>query len=319
MKKITLLLLCLFCLKLYAVDEEIIMEVDSLQLHATLRFPANVPYGEKMPVALFIAGSGPTDRDGNNPQMKNNSLKFLAQALQEQGIATLNYDKRGIAESVVPNMKEEDLSFEDYIRDAQRWIKFLDKDPDFTEIILIGHSEGSLIGMCAAKDNPQVSAFISIAGVGVSADEILKTQIGAQSPELLKKVSPMIDDLKQGKLLGEVDPMLNFLFRPSVQPYMISWFKYTPTEVIKELKIPVLIINGTTDIQVGTDQAELLAKANPEAELVIVEGMNHVLKETTGTNQLAQLPTYINPDLPISSELSPAIVGWLKEKIIHEK
>ncbi|MDL2322586.1 alpha/beta hydrolase [Bacteroidales bacterium OttesenSCG-928-A17] len=315
MKKLILLLLCLSCLKLYAIDEEIIMEVDGIQLHATLHFPSSVPHDTKLPVALIIPGSGPTDRNGNNPQMTNNSLKFLAQGLQEHGIATLNYDKRGIAESAIPDFKEEDLSFEDYIRDVQRWIKFLDKDPEFTDIIVIGHSEGSLIGMCAVKDNPKVAAFISIAGVGDPADEILKTQIKAQSPILLEMVSPMIDKLKQGELLGEVDPMLNTLFRPSVQPYLISWFKYTPTDIMKELTLPTLIINGTTDIQVGTDQAELLAKANPKAQLTIIENMNHVLKETTETNRLAQLPIYNNPDLPLAPELIPAITDWLKKNV----
>lgn len=310
MKKIMWLLLSLCTLFAYASEEPVSLKVDNFEIHGTLRIPES---DSTVPVVLIIAGSGPTDRDGNNPGMVNNSNKMLAEGLNENGIATLNYDKRGIAASAVPDQREEDLNFEDLIDDVIRWIDWLDKDPRFSRIIILGHSEGSLIGMCAAVDNPKIDAFISLAGVAVPADEILKKQLGEQSPLLLEIVTPMIDQLKRERLLDEeIDPQLMSLFRPSVQPYLISWFKYNPSAIIRELTIPVLIINGTTDIQVGIEQAELLKEAKPDAELILIENMNHVLKDAEEANRLAQLPVYMNPDLPLSAALVPSIVDWLK-------
>lgn len=308
MKKLFLFLLSLCSVSAYATEEPVVLTVDSINIYGTLRIPES---DSTIPVALIIAGSGPTDRDGNNPQMINNSLKMLAEGLNANGIATLNFDKRGIAQSAISGMKEENLRFEDYINDVIKWIDLLDKDPRFSEIIVIGHSEGSLIGMCAADNNPKVDAYVSIAGIAVPADEILKKQLGAQSPALLETATPMIDKLKQGELLGDIEPTWQALFRPSVQPYLISWFKYNPTEIIKKLTISVLIINGTTDIQVGTEQAELLKEADSDAKLVLIENMNHVLKEIKETNQTAQLSAYMNPELPLADELIPVIVNWI--------
>ena len=96
-----------------------------------------------IPVALIIAGSGPTDRDGNNPAMKNNSLKLLANALSVNGIASLRYDKRGIGKSQKAGGKEEDLRFDHYISDAKGWLSLLRTDERFKEVIVIsdGHAE----------------------------------------------------------------------------------------------------------------------------------------------------------------------------------
>jgi len=309
MKKILLTLFSLLSIVLYAKEEPVVLELDGVTLHGALRVP---DADTKMPVALIIAGSGPTDRDGNNPLMINNSLKMLAEGLNANGIATLNYDKRAIAESAIPDLKEEDLSFEDYINDAKALVDLLDKDPRFSEIIVIGHSEGSLIGMVTALNNPKVDAFVSVAGAAVPIDEILKKQMSEQAPELLEMATPMIEQLKRGELItDEINPMLMSLFRPSVQPYIISWFRYNPVEIIGELTIPVLIINGTTDIQVYVDQAELLKAAKPDAELIIIEKMNHVLKEAESMDMAVQQPLYISPDIPLSDALVTAIVNWL--------
>lgn len=308
MRTLILFLSIILSVHLFAAEELVTLKVDEFNIHGILRIPEAE---EKLPVALIIAGSGPTDRDGNNPQMINNSLKMLAEGLNANGIATLNFDKRGIAASATPGQKEEDTLFEDMIQDVIQWVDFLKKDERFSRIIIIGHSEGSLIGMAASLDNPKVDAFVSLAGIAVPADEILKKQLGNQSPMLLEIVTPMIDQLKRGEFIENVDPMLYSLFRPSVQPYMISWLKYNPSEIIAKLNQPLLVINGTTDIQVEVDQAELLAKANPQAHLVIIENMNHVLKEVDGIDPSTQQSAYLNPDLPLKKELIPEIVSWI--------
>ncbi len=264
------------------------------------------------PVALIIAGSGPTDRDGNNMMMKNDALKQMAHALADAGIASVRFDKRGIAGSMSAGIgkKEEDLRFENYISDAKEWIDLLRQDKHFNKIIVIGHSEGSLIGMIAAAN---ADKYISIAGCGQAADVVLKRQLAAQPDEIKNMCYPMLDSLKAGKLIKDVDPTLNSLFRPSLQPYLISWFKYDPQEEIKKLNIPVLILQGTNDLQINEDDANRLAKANPAAKLLLIENMNHVLKIVTG-DQDANVKAYNDPSLQVSAILTKAIIDFIKEK-----
>ncbi len=268
--------------------------------------------GIGIPVALIIAGSGPTDRDGNSPAMKNDSLKLLATELLKNGIASLRYDKRAVGKSRIAGLKEIDLRFEDYVEDAKGWTDFLRKDKRFGKITVIGHSEGSLIGMIASQGK-DVDKFISIAGVGQSADKTLKKQIKAQSPMVLEIASPIIDKLVQGKTVKDINPMLHSLFRPGIQPYLISWFKYDPQKEIAKLKKPILIIQGTADIQVSTEDAKMLAEGNVKAEKKIINGMNHIFKEAE-LDRLKNLQTYNQPELPIKSELIEVISGFIKKK-----
>lgn len=288
-------------------ETPVVLHTATGDLFGTLMLPANFSKG---PVALIIAGSGPTDRNGNNPVMKNESLRMLAQGLANHAIASLRYDKRGIAESKAAMKGEANLRFEDYIKDAQDWIDLLKKDKRFKKVVVIGHSEGSLIGMVAARQG--ADGYVSIAGAGRSADLLLKEQLASQ-PQNIKDISfPIIDSLVQGKTVTNVDPMLYSLFRPDVQPYIISWFRYDPQAEIKKLAIPVLVVQGTNDIQVSTQDAQLLAKANPHAQLVLIDGMNHILKNVEG-DRSANIATYNNPSLPISDKLLSAIVKFIEQ------
>jgi pimeloyl-ACP methyl ester carboxylesterase len=242
--------------------------------------------------------------------MKNNSLKMLSDSLLSHGIASLCYDKRGIAESVAAGSDESALRFENYIDDAVAWIEKLKSDNRYNKIIVIGHSEGSLIGMIAAA-RANADGFISMAGAGFKAGDILKTQLAAQ-PEAIKNACySAIDSLEAGKTVSEVNPMLYSLFRPSVQPYLISWFKYDPRVEIRKISKPVLILQGTTDIQVSVQDAENLKEALPTATLSIIDGMNHILKDAPADRQ-ANIATYSEPDLPIDKELIKDIVDFIK-------
>ncbi len=296
------------------VEKEEVLDLENCKIYGTLKVPETK---EKIPVALIIAGSGPTDRNGNNPMMTCNTYKMLADSLNGYGIATLSYDKRGIAKSA-SNQPEDELRFEDYVEDAKKWIEFLSQDSRFSEITIIGHSEGSLIGMIAGENNAKVSKFISIAGTGYPADEILKEQLTRQlegQPTAMKEqIFSYIDELKQGKLLGNVPQSLYSLFRPSVQPYMISWFKYNPQEEIAKLKIPVLILQGDSDIQVSETDANLLYKAGTNTHKVLIKNMNHVLKNSRSTDMGEQMTdSYNNPNTPINKELIERIVRFIKE------
>lgn len=316
MKKIVLhiILICFFyplnvtaAIDSSFVETPITLKTTTGDIFGTITTPKNFT---RIPVALIIAGSGPTDRNGNSNFMKNDGLKQLAYALSAENIASLRFDKRGIGESAKAAPKEEDLRFDDYVNDVKEWIEFLKKDKRFNSVIVIGHSEGSLIGMIAAKN---ADKYISIAGAGETADLILRKQLGTLPEELRDQSFSILDSLKKGKLYEGVNPQLNMVFRKSVQPYMISWFQYDPQILIKELKIPVLIIQGTADLQVKLDDANLLAKANPAAKLTIIENMNHVLKIVGDDNKL-NMKSYNDSTLQIAPEMVKSIVDFINQK-----
>lgn len=287
-------------------EESAALETLTGKINGTLLIPSS---SGKMPVVLLIAGSGPTDRNGNNPMMVNNSLKLLAEGLCAKGIATLRYDKRGIGESRNAGLKEQDLRFENYVEDAAAWVSRLKNDARFSEVDILGHSEGSLIGMIAAQEG-KVTKFISLAGVGSRAGDILREQLKSQPAGVLEQSLPILQELEDGRTVDNVPQMLYALFRPSVQPYMISWLKYDPCEEIAKLKIPVLIVQGSTDIQVPVEEAGKLAAANLRSKKVIVEGMNHVLKEAPADRQ-ENVKTYVNASLPLKQGLVDTIAGFV--------
>ncbi|WP_144551793.1 S9 family peptidase [Peribacillus simplex] len=302
-----------------AVEEKESGEIVQADLkNGTIKGLLETPKNEgPFPVMIIIAGSGPTDKDGNtiaNPG-KNNSLKMLAESLAEKGIASIRYDKRGIGENMQLAGKEKDLRFEQYIDDAAAWAQFTKKDGRFSKVGIIGHSEGSLIGMAAAKKT-ETDIFISLAGAGEPIDQVLIKQLEEQlTPTLLTESKDILAKLKQGKQVGTVSAGLQSVFRTSVQPYMISWIQYNPIELVKELNIPVLIVNGNRDIQVPATNAKALHKEKSDSELLILEKMNHVLKEAPADRK-GNLATYTNPELPLSPGLVNGIIEFLNKNDI---
>src|SRR5262245_35454064 len=247
---------------------------------AMLETPTGVIYGTleipsgsgPFPIVLMHAGSGPTDRDGNSPTLpgKNNNLKMLAEELAGHGIASLRYDKRGVAASAKAATREEDLRFETYIEDAVAWAEQLRKDKRFGKLVLLGHSEGALI-MNLAAEKLGVDGYISIAGAGSPAGSVLRDQLRPQlPPDLMKQVESTVGSLESGQSVDSTPPQLAALFRTSVQPYLISWFKYDPSVEISKLKMPVLILQGDTDTQVQVAATKALASAQPSAKMVVV-------------------------------------------------
>ena len=298
----------LFFISLEAFSQE--KNYDSLQVSIDPEVQGTLlsPKGENQPpLAILIAGSGPTDRDGNQAQLKNNSLKYLAEGLAQKGIATFRYDKRVIAQINKATVQEEKMTFEDEVNDALLVVNhFKDK---YKKIILIGHSEGALIGLLVAQ-KVVVSKFVSISGAGNSSATLIEEQIGKNAPQLKEESQKIISQLRKGELVDNISPYLAPIFRKSVQPYLISWFKYEPAQEIAKLSIPILIIQGTNDLQVEDKEAQLLKEAQPKAQLLLIEGMNHVLKKVKTLEENQQ--SYLNPDLPISGELVEGIASFIK-------
>lgn len=303
-------ILAVFVSRGWASGQQISLQTKTGSLKGSLDSPTGVP---PFPVVLIISGSGPTDRDGNQPAMKNDSLKLLGQALASRGIAALRYDKRGIAESAPAGPREEDLRFETYIADAVQWVNLLRRDPRFSRVGVIGHSEGSLMAMLVAKQT-KVDALVSIAGASQPASELIRKQLDTKLPPYLKASSDQIlNELVAGRIVTEVPKDLMAIYRPTLQPYLISWFKYDPVREIVPLEMPVLIVQGTTDLQVSPDDAKRLAEAKKDAKLRVIGGMNHVLKRATSLAE--QRATYTDPSLPIETQIVEEITAFLTMKI----
>ena len=310
MKKI-LVLLILTLLANYSpaqITDTSYVQVSDVKIYTVLTKPDNA---SDYPLTVIIAGSGPTDLNGNQTNMKNNCLLYLSNALVEHNIATLRFDKRGIAKSAYEGFNEADLNIDIFANDVTALINYF-KEKGYNKVFIIGHSEGSLIGLISAQKTP-VSGFISLCGAGNSADVILRKQLKPKlPPAFYTRVESIIDSLKNGQTVKNTPPQLNALFRPSVQPYLISWFKYDPAKLIAGLTCPILIIQGNKDLQVDQDEASILNQAAKNSKLVIINQMNHILKTISGDMQ-ENVASYTNPDLPVNKDLIKNIIEFIRK------
>mgnify|MGYP001819741409 CR=1 FL=1 len=264
---------------------------------------------EPMPLVIIIAGSGPTDRNGNQQMMENNSLRFLAEELYEKGIASYRYDKR-----IVKHMKQRDLiernsRFDDFIKDAILVTEYFIKGGEFSKIYIIGHSQGSLVGMVAAQG--RADGFISIAGAGQEIDDVIVDQLAKQAPGLVESARMAFDDLRLNGIALNYTPGLASILRADIQPFIRSWMNYNPKVEITKLDMPVLIISGDKDLQVQVSEAELLQQAKPDAAYKIFPNMNHIMKFIEG-NDIENSKSHNQYNLPIMPELIETLDVFIK-------
>ncbi len=313
MRKI-LVLIILFAVLLTACDskrdftEEVYnLEVEDGELYGILTLPnTDGPH----PIALIIQGAGATNKDGNNisNESRSNCLKMLSKSLGNMGIASLRYDKRGVGRSLDVVKSRQDLIFADYIEDAMLWMEKIQTDSRFSRHYIIGHSEGGLVGAAAAKDL-ELDGFISIAAPGKSGYETLVELLDKKGKNYLENSLPIIEELKKGNIVEEVPLNLDFLFKKSAQPYLISLFKYEPKSVIREVDAPTLILQGDSDLQVSVEEARILHDVI-DSKLVIIRDMNHILRSVPwGIEE--NISTYTKPKLPLHEDLVREIVEFI--------
>jgi uncharacterized protein len=290
-------------------EEPMTLHTATGEIYGTLALPTEG--AGPWPVALIIAGSGPTDRDGNSPAgVRTDAYRLLADSLAARGIATLRYDKRGIAASRAAGPQETKLRFDDYVDDAAAWLRQLRADKRFSTVAVIGHSEGSLIGMIAAR-TAGADVYVSLEGAGFPAADILRTQLKDKlPPELLAQSDRILSGLEKGQTTDSVPPQLVMLYRVTVQPYLISWFRYDPAVELAKLTIPALIVQGAHDVQVGLDDANRLAGADPRATLLVLPDMMHMLKDAPA-GLTAQQAAYTDPSLPLDPNLVTQIAAFV--------
>lgn len=258
------------------------------------------------PLVILIAGSGPTDRNGNQSFMKNDMLKKIAESMSNNGIASFRYDKR-IVKQIRNKTIDKDISFDDFVTDAKSVISYF--KPNYKTIVVAGHSQGSLVSLLALEEG--VSGFISLAGAGKPIDEILIEQISKTAPMFLEDSKRVLTLLKAGKTTTNFPMALSSIFNLDVQGFMSNWMQYNPTEEMKKHNIPTLIINGDKDLQVSVDEANLLHKAAQNGVLLIVEKMNHIMVKIEG-KQLENMKSYNDTSLEISPEVEKSMIEFIK-------
>jgi len=302
----TLLFLChsiLFAQDSNAIEQELSINknVDGILL---------TPKTEQPPLVIILSGSGPNDRNGNSNVVKGNLLKKLAEELATYGIASYRYDKRS-SKYIKERSKEiNNITFKMFIDDATASIDYFKSKNLFSKIYVLGHSQGSLIGMIAAKD--KADGFISISGPSESIDKTIIKQVNASAPMFTPKTKELFDILRSGQTTDDYPPALASIFNKPTQPFIAEWMQYDPVIEVEKLSIPILVINGTNDFQVSEDNAKNIHVAGNNSKLVLIENMNHALVIYEGKDTLGNMKSYNEIKRSLSAELIKTLVSFIK-------
>jgi pimeloyl-ACP methyl ester carboxylesterase len=281
-------------------------------LHGTLL----TPEGQTRAAAVILPGSGPTDRDGNSPQfgIRAASYRLLAEGLAERGVATIRIDKRGIGESAAAGPAETDLRFNAYADDARAWAAEAAAKTGHPCAWLIGHSEGALVALKAiASHDDKICGLVLLSSAGRPAGVVLREQLAALPEPLKTRAYDVLSELEAGRTVADPPAELTALFRPSVQPYLISWLTLAPADLAAAYDGPIFVGQGTTDLQVSVADAEAIKAAQPRADLVVWNGVNHVLK-TAPTDRAANVATYMDPALPLAPGVVEAVADFVLKR-----
>ena len=272
--------------------------------------------GKSSPVVLIIPGSGPTDRDGNSPLgITAASYRLLAKGLAAKGISTVRVDKRGMFGSKAAIPDPNAVTIADYAADVHAWVGAIRQRTGQRCVWVLGHSEGGTVALAAAQKPDGICGVISVSASGRRLGDTIRAQLKSNPANvpLLEPAMKALDELEVGrrvpaeKLPG---PLLG-LFAPQVQGYLIDLLAQDPPKLAASLKVPLLIVQGETDLQTSVEDARLLAAAQPKARLVMVPGVNHVLKAAP-LDRTANLATYRDPSLPVAPAVVDAIAEFVK-------
>ncbi len=282
-------------------------------LRGALRHPAT----PAPPVVLIIPGSGPTDRDGNNLLgIKAATYRLVAEGLAARGIASVRIDKRGMFSSRVATPDPNAVRLADYVDDVRSWLKVIRRDPGADCVWLLGHSEGALVAMLAGRESEGLCGLLLVAAPGRPLGDVLRQQLrdGPANAALLDQALGALDALEAGREVDDekLHPALLALFAKSVQGFLRDLLARDPAELIARVSVPVLILRGGRDLQVTETDAARLKAARPDARLVVLDEMNHVLKAVpAGGGRQANLAAYVNPDLPLADGVIDTLAEFI--------
>jgi uncharacterized protein len=323
MKKIAFFILSVILFNAKAIAQDVTIDPSLTETPITAKTLSGVVSGslvmpktvtDKIPVMIIIADAGPTDRDGNNVKtgVNGNTYKLLANELGKKGIATVRYDKRFVGTSTT-TIKESQLHIEDYSDDAVSLMTLLDNDARFSKTILFGHGEGALVAMLAGYDQSE-KGFIIAEGFADRGEKIMSDAMKDKPKFLADEFKAIMDSLKKGKTTDKVDPSLYYIARPSIQPFVMSFCRYDPIKSLKVIKVPILILQGTTDLTVPVTNGDRFKKAKSDAYYMQIKNMNHILKDAPADPD-QNTATYDKPNLPLKPEMVNGIVEFINTKL----
>jgi uncharacterized protein len=273
-------------------------------IDAVLTVPAEVDHP---PVALIIAGSGTTDHDGNGPQVKPATLKKLSEQLVARKIATLRYDKRGAGGWKPEFGKPEDFRFKDFVDDAVSLVNYLRSSGKFSKVIVVGHSEGGLVGILTARRVP-VDRLVLLVTAARKQGELVKSQLEKTvPPDIYAPIAKAIDAIMAGQIVDPPPPGLSIA--PSMQPGIASAFNEDPIDPLKQVTQPTLIIGGGRDRQVARVDFVALSAASPVAKTLWLPDMNHVLVDVS--DEADDIKAYNDAERPLDSRMIDTVANFI--------
>lgn len=271
----------------------------------------------KGPLLVIIPGSGPTDRDGDNPAgVAGGPYRQLAEALAARGVATLRIDKRGMFGSHAALADPDAVSIGGYADDALAWAKVARAKTGRRCVWLLGHSEGGLVALQAGQRPAGLCGLVLVAAVGRPVGVVVREQLRANpaNAPILEQALATIDALEAGKRVPQatLPAPLQPLFADRIQPYWIDLMAHDPARLIAALRLPVLIVQGTRDLQVSVADAQALKAAQPRATLTLLPGVNHVLRAVASNDRTANLMTYRDTTLSLAPGVAQAVAGFVQ-------
>ncbi len=330
-------------------SEEVIFKnkIEGFYLSGTLTLPKK---DGKFPAVILISGSGAQNRDeeifGHKP------FFVIADHLTKNGIAVLRYDDRGTAKSE-GNFKNS--TTEDFATDVESAINYLltRKEIDSNKIGLIGHSEGGIIAPMVAVNNENVNFIVLMAGLGIPGDELLLAQtelisksMGVSDNDVIKirkfnkgayDIVTSTDDAKimyknLGKYLvnslselpedqkpkkEEESIFIKNQISALMNPWMIYFLNYNPTEILEKVECPVFAINGSKDIQVPAQlnlnaiKYSLEKGGNKTVTIKEFENLNHLFQEC----ETGSLDEYVKIEQTFSPLALNEISKWIQKQV----
>ena len=271
------------------------------------------------PVVLIIPGSGPTDRDGNNPMgVRAATLRLLAEGLEQQGIASVRIDKRGMFSSASATTDPNAVTLADYAGDVLSWVSVIKAETGVPCVTIAGHSEGGLVALLAARaGGADVCGLMLLAAPGRQLRTTLEAQLGA-SPVFagsMDQIRAMFDRIEKGETvpLAEMPAAVRGLLPPPVHPFLGNLFRTDPAEAAAAIPgTPMLLVYGEKDSQITLEDWHALRTARPDAHSLILPFATHALKDAAGDDPAAAAATYTDPDLPLTTGVAEAMASFVR-------
>ncbi len=273
------------------------------------------------PVVLLVSGSGPIDRDSNMKKLAIGVMGRLADQLSGAGIASFRYDKRGVGASGGDYLA---AGFRDNVADATAAIEMLRARPDVdpSKVFVVGHSEGALIATELAASDPDLVGVVLLAGTATVGEDVLRWQAQQIAATLPKPVKWLLRVLRkdiasmQTKRLAQIKATTGDTVRIQLVKINAKWFReflaYDPTPSLEAIRVPVLAVTGSKDLQVDPDDVERICALVPsECAGHVVNGITHLLRDEPGP---PSVKTYKKQaKRPLDPRVLDLVTSWIAD------